>query len=576
MTPVVPALNSLASRPHRGHTTSENELAAHQGLSVCVPAPQAAPAAWPLQPHLRARCKRQHTSSKQQSHQDQAQHGLKLPQLFSYSTGGGMLPANSFDSSLSGQATGQASTSSSCCEGPQPSPLQPTLQGRKQQVQPLELAQSQQEATQQELCATAAVPSSTAPDHPAGQHECDDDVSAQKAAAQARFAEQQRLQAGGSTSTRVDPAILQQELARLEQQGPQARVFASILLCNMLCCLMVLAARVSAVPASSKTLAGQRKGSAQPLQGISSPCTLLAQLSFHFLRPDAVCLMCGLRPKPQPQAEHCCCDCAFVCCSMQGPVREWSSGSWLQLPLLLALSASLGWLFISKLKPMHFANAAVEQQYAARSQYGRCLLDLWFSMAGCSGVLAAVRSDGRPPGTELPAATHLAALQSAVPVLLIAVLLSGVVLLLVAPRLYRRWREQLLFVGKLSIVLGTVALQPGCGGILQVGPGWLPLLGPSRAQTHAASILVAMGAVQAFLLLTLTVRVSAYIPMQLIHVSALLATVANSGTSGLGMVAYALQLLTCSLWAPTCILAQLESSSRRAFLARQLPHAKKA
>jgi hypothetical protein len=272
----------------------------------------------------------------------------------------------------------------------------------------------------------------------------------------------------------------------------------------------------------------------------------------------------------------------------QGSVRDWLAGSWLQLPLLLALSGGLGWLFMSKLKPMHFADASVEQQYAARSQYGRCLLDLWFSMAGCSGVLAAVRSDGpSSPGTEQPshappsgpaaATSHLATLQSAVPVLLIAVLLSGVLLLLAAPRVYRRWREQLLFVGKLSIVLGTVALQPGCGAVLQVGSGWVPLLGggQSRAQAHAASILLAMGAVQAFLLLTLTVRVSAYIPMQLIHVSALLATVANSGTSGLGMVAYALQLLTCSLWAPTCILAQLESSSRRAFLVRQLPHAKK-
>lgn len=532
-----------------------------------------------MQLHPRARRKRQHTSSKQQS-QDQAQHGLKLPQLFSYSTGGGRLPANSCDSSLRSRATGLASTSS-CCEGAQPSPLQPTEQGREQQLQLLELDQSQQGATQQELCATTAVRSSTAPDHPAGPHECDD-VSAQKAAAQARFAEQQRLQAGGSASARVDPAILQQELARLEQQGPQARVFAPILLCNMLCCLMVLAARVSAMSVEQQDF-WQDKGKGQhnryKASALHARCLLRALL--HFLRPDAVCLMCGPRPKPQPQAEHCCCDCALVCCAMQGPVREWSSGSWLQLPLLLALSGGLGWLFMSKLKPMHFANAAVEKQYAARSQYGRCLLDLWFSMAGCSGVLAAVRSDGRPPGTEphapsIPAATHLAALQSAVPVLLTAVLLSGVLLLLAAPKLYRRWREQLLFVGKTSIVLGTVALQPGCGGILQVGPGWLPLLGPSRAQTHAANILVAMGAVQAFLLLTLTVRVSAYIPMQLIHVSALLATVANSGASGLGMVAYALQLLTCSLWAPTCILAQLESSSRRAFLARQLPHAKKA
>jgi hypothetical protein len=77
----------------------------------------------------------------------------------------------------------------------------------------------------------------------AGQQQ--EDVSAQKAAAQALFAQQQRMQAAGSeTSTCFDPEVLQQEQARLMQQGFQPRLFASMLLCNLLCCLMVMAAKV--------------------------------------------------------------------------------------------------------------------------------------------------------------------------------------------------------------------------------------------------------------------------------------------------------------------------------------------
>jgi hypothetical protein len=250
-----------------------------------------------------------------------------------------------------------------------------------------------------------------------------------------------------------------------------------------------------------------------------------------------------------------------------------------QWPLLILLSCALGWLFMARLKPLHFAHAALERQYAARSQHGRCLLDLWFCLAGCSGVLAAVRSDSgsAAQASALPA-QPLAALQVALPVLLIAVLLSGGLLLVVSPRLYRRWREQLLFVGKVALVSGMVALQPGNGSLsgVQIGLDWLPLIGRAQQQAQAASVLLAMGSVQAFMLLTLMVRVSAYIPMQLVHVSALLVTVANSGSSGLGMMLYAVQLLMCSLWVPTCVLCNLELSARRSFLARHLPHVKNA
>lgn len=252
--------------------------------------------------------------------------------------------------------------------------------------------------------------------------------------------------------------------------------------------------------------------------------------------------------------------------------------STLQWPLLVVLACALGWLFMARLRPLHFAHTALERQYAARSQHGRCLLDLWFSLAGCSGVFAAVRSDSRPAQASALPAQPLAALQVALPVLLIAVLLSGALLLVVSPRLYRRWREPLLFVGKVALVSGMVGLQPNNRGFpgVQMGLAWLPYVGRAQPQAQAASMLLAMGSVQAFMLLTLMVRVSAYIPMQLIHVSALLVTVANSGSSGVGMMLYAVQLLTCSLWVPACILCSLEVSSRRSFLARHLPQVKQA
>jgi hypothetical protein len=73
----------------------------------------------------------------------------------------------------------------------------------------------------------------------------EEDVSAQKAAAQALFAEQQQMQAAGSKScTSFEPGLLQQEQTRLMQQGFQPRLFASMLLGNLLCCLMVVAAKV--------------------------------------------------------------------------------------------------------------------------------------------------------------------------------------------------------------------------------------------------------------------------------------------------------------------------------------------
>lgn len=74
-----------------------------------------------------------------------------------------------------------------------------------------------------------------------------DDVSVQKAAAQARFAQQQRMEAVSSSkapSVLFDADLLQQEQARLLQPGYQTRMFACALLSNLLCCLVLLAAKV--------------------------------------------------------------------------------------------------------------------------------------------------------------------------------------------------------------------------------------------------------------------------------------------------------------------------------------------
>jgi hypothetical protein len=207
------------------------------------------------------------------------------------------------------------------------------------------------------------------------------------------------------------------------------------------------------------------------------------------------------------------------------------------------------------------------------------LLDVWFSLAGISGLWAAVRSDSSSaPASQATAAAEqplslLSALQLALLLSLMAALLASAVLVLVAPKTYRKWREQLIFVGKVAMVSGLVAMQPGSGfpgGPLDQQPPWLSFLRDSPQSIQATNVLLAVGTAQAFLLLVLMVRVSAYLPMQLIHVTALLTTVLNSGSSELGMVLYAVQLLVCGIWAPTTTLVHLELSARRSFLARHL------
>lgn len=207
------------------------------------------------------------------------------------------------------------------------------------------------------------------------------------------------------------------------------------------------------------------------------------------------------------------------------------------------------------------------------------LLDVWFSLAGISGLWAAARSDASSaPASRAIAAVEqplslLSALQLALLLCLMAVLLASAALVLVAPKTYRKWREQLLFVGKVAMVSGLMAMQSSSsfpGVHLDQQQSWLSSLREPPQSMQATNVLLAVGTVQAFVLLALMVRVSAYLPMQLIHVTALLTTVLNSGSSGLGMVLYAVQLLVCGLWAPTTTLVHLELSARRSFLARHL------
>lgn len=65
----------------------------------------------------------------------------------------------------------------------------------------------------------------------------------------------------------------------------------------------------------------------------------------------------------------------LLCCLLvlQGPVGRMVGGSpiCVQWPLLLALCAAVGWLYMSKLKPLQFSDAALEQHFAMRSQHGR-------------------------------------------------------------------------------------------------------------------------------------------------------------------------------------------------------------
>jgi hypothetical protein len=248
--------------------------------------------------------------------------------------------------------------------------------------------------------------------------------------------------------------------------------------------------------------------------------------------------------------------------------------------LLLLLSSALTWLFNYKLKPLHFADAALEQHFAVRSQYGRCLLDMWFSLAGCSGVLAALCSSAGTAhvpgvGSMQSVAGVAAAAQAVVPLLLVAVPLAAVLLLSVSPTRYMRLREQLLFCGKVAMVAGLIATQPSIGsfpGLQLTQHTWLSCFKFGQQQQQpAASVILGMSAVQALLLLSLMVRTSAYIPMQLIHVMPLLVALDNSGTSGLGTLFQAVQMLACALWGPTAILVQLEVTARRAYLVRQLP-----
>lgn len=253
---------------------------------------------------------------------------------------------------------------------------------------------------------------------------------------------------------------------------------------------------------------------------------------------------------------------------------------------MLLLAGGMGWLFMVKLRPLHFATTALEQQYAARYRAGRTLLDVWFNFAGCAGIMATFRAHATGAAQSDASAQHLAAAaagavapagtmrDSILPVVLMScVLLSTISLMLLAPRTFRGWREQLLFVGKIAVVSGLIALnmpfpRGDSSSTLQAHQQhWLFGLGSER-NAQATGFSLGMSAVQAFLLLTLMVRISAYLPMQLLHVTALLIKAVHCGSSGPRVAVYALQLLACGLWVPACLLAHLEVSARRLFLAQ--------
>lgn len=215
---------------------------------------------------------------------------VKLRVLSSSSTAGTF--SSSFcsrNSSLTGNVLGRLST-----DGQQPvlQPQQPcTAPGHPPPAQCMNIQQQPHGAEQAQHHAALPDPLNASAALPAGQQE--EDVSAQKAAAQVLFAEQQKMQAAGSKpSTYFAPEVLQQEQARLMQQGFQTRLFASMLLCNLLCCLVVMAAKVRQVGVStsqhgSARTAGQHSAQRCTLNlhacsrwcaqvGLANACALLA------------------------------------------------------------------------------------------------------------------------------------------------------------------------------------------------------------------------------------------------------------------------------------------------------------
>jgi hypothetical protein len=151
-------------------------------------------------------------------------------------------------------------------------------------------------------------------------------------------------------------------------------------------------------------------------------------------------------------------------------------------------------------------------------------------------------------------------------------------LMLVAPRTYQLWRERLLLVAKSATVLGVMTLvvtqscnnnsisSGGAYASLAAQQPWpLPHLGQQQLapQLQAAGSMLASGCVHAFLLASLSMRVSAFVPLQL------LLAAASGSSSGSSLALCALLLLAVGMWVPVWLLAGLETSARRAFLQQQ-------
>lgn len=265
--------------------------------------------------------------------------------------------------------------------------------------------------------------------------------------------------------------------------------------------------------------------------------------------------------------------------------------------MLVLLLGSLSVPFHCWLRPLQFRHAALEQQFTASSQSSwQLVLDVLYSLAGCAGMAAAVRSIAAEPGSVAYArfAHHAAgpSLQQPLQQVLSGGLVMGSQLLtlglmLVAPRTYQLWRERLLLVAKSATVLGVMTLvvtqscnnnsisSGGADASLAAQQPWpLPHLGQQQLapQLQAAGSMLASGCVHAFLLASLSMRVSAFVPLQLLHVVALLLLAAASGSSsgsGSSLALCALLLLAVGMWVPVWLLAGLETSARRAFLQQQ-------
>jgi hypothetical protein len=234
----------------------------------------------------------------------------------------------------------------------------------------------------------------------------------------------------------------------------------------------------------------------------------------------------------------------------------------------LVLPCGLACLLIHVMQPLQFRDARLEQQYAARHHCTRTPVDAVFLAACCTSLAAALTGTSSSGGS--------AAAQRGVLLLLLLAASAALALLAAAPQRYQAWREGALFVGRVGAVCThLLAQQTGGSDIFGSSSGTgldSPTLhAPQQQHAGPATMLLPLAAVHGGFTLALLTRLSAFLPLQLLHVAAVLASLASSSGGGGGgsITRQALQLLAFGLWLPAALLYAWEAGARRSFLAER-------